>query len=105
MRERLDMGSMAVIVIPFTLFNGQRAICMCHHADTNVKSTPLEGIVLKANTGSNKESSASGGGAWNYFIASNINAQNVLNVLFLNQQTLLAEAEPFLSSIEHVPKA
>ncbi len=84
--------------------DGQRAICMCHHMEAKVKRSPIEGYGFKGNSGSNKESSASSGGAGNYYLASNTQTQNVLNVFLLNREMLLAEAKPFLPSIEHVPK-
>ena len=111
----LIVGVFLVWLLPLGIFikpsqeriacDGQRAICMCHHSIEKIKSSPIEGFGFKNNAGSNKESSASNGGAGNYFLVSNIHTQNVLSIFLLNRQTLLAEVEPLFRSIEHVPKA
>ncbi len=85
--------------------DGQRAVCMCHHSMVKATSNSIEGFGFKNNSGSNKESSTPGGGAGNYFLASNVSPRNVLNTFIFHREILIAEAEPFLRSIEHVPKA
>lgn len=84
--------------------DGQRAICLCSQKQAKTKSSPISGYGLKASSDANKETSASGGGAGHYYLAAHLPIQNGLSVRALNDSIILAYRNPFLSSIEHVPK-
>jgi hypothetical protein len=84
---------------------GQRAICLCSNMQAKVKSNPIEGFGLKANSSSNKETNASGGGTGHYYLAAHLPIQDNLAMLALNDSMLLAYRNPSLRSIEHIPKA
>ncbi len=83
--------------------DGQRAICLCSHAKSKIKSSPIEGYGLKSNSNTSKESNASGG-AGHYYLAAHLPIQNNLAVRVLNDAMFLAYRNPFLRSIEHIPK-
>ncbi len=85
--------------------NGQRAICLCSHTKVaKARSKPIEGFGLKANSNSNKESNASGGGTGHYYLAAHLPAKNNLTMRALNDSMFLDYRNPFLRSIEHIPK-
>ncbi len=85
--------------------DGQRAICLCSHTKVaKAQSKPIEGFGLKANSNGNKESNASGG-AGHYYLAAHLPVQNNLAMRALNDSMFLAYRNPFLRSIEHIPKA
>jgi hypothetical protein len=83
--------------------DGQRAICMCYMVGHKSPDKAMEpGIALKAGSSSNKENS-SGGGA-NYFISTKpIVALNLQFASFFKDQYLCYK-NPFLTSLEPVPK-
>lgn len=82
---------------------GKRAICMCSHAKvTQSQSKAIEGFGMKANS-NNKESSAAGGSG-HYFLTAHLPMLNELTMRALNDTMLLAYRNPFLRSIEHIPK-
>jgi hypothetical protein len=83
---------------------GQRAICLCSHAQSKVKSNAMEAYGLKNNSNNNKESNASGGAAGHYYLAAYLFNQNNLTPCSLNDAMFLAYHNPFLKSIEHIPK-
>jgi hypothetical protein len=84
--------------------DGQRAMCMCRCmlGHRSVDRAMEAGVVLKTGSSSNKENSS--GGSSNYFVSAKSAA--VLNVhavsVFENQ--FLTYKNPFLASIEYVPK-
>jgi len=81
--------------------DGQRAICMCHafipKASTNVVEP---GINLKAGTSSNKENSSAG----NYFVSAKPVIIPNVHLMSLYQNQFFPYENPFLVSLEHVPK-
>jgi hypothetical protein len=83
---------------------GQRAICLCSHTEAKVKSTPVKGYGFHKSAENNKEASASGGTGHSYLAAHHL-LQKLLTALVLNESTYLAYRNPFVSSIEHIPKA
>lgn len=85
--------------------NGQRAICLCTHTKAKVKNNPIAGFGLKASSENNKESNASGGGAGHYYVIAQLSVMDILNRYPFTQLTLLVDHNPFLKSIEHIPKA
>ncbi len=79
-------------------------MCMCSAKQAKVKSSPIEGFGLKANSNSNKESNASSGGAGHFYLAAHLPIQNAVSAIALNDSMFLAYRNPSLISIEHVPK-
>lgn len=84
--------------------DGQRAICLCSTTQAKVKSNAVEGFGLKANSGTNKEANASGGGIAHYYLDTHLLVQNLLKSFSLKDPELFAYRNPFLKSIEHIPK-
>lgn len=87
-----------------TACDGQRAICLCTHQQAKTKSKPIEGFGLKANNNGSKESNASGG-AGHYYLTAHLPVQNDLAMRILGDPIVFAYRNPFLKSIEHIPKA
>ncbi len=85
--------------------NGQRAICLCTHTKAKVKNNPIAGFGLKASSEHNKEANASSGGAGHYYVAHQLSIMDIFNKYPFTQTTLLVARNPFLNSIEHIPKA
>ena len=88
-----------------TACNGQRAMCLCSHIQAKAKSGPVQSVGLKANSDSNKESSASGGAAGHYYLAAHLFVQNNLNQSAVTDPAFLAYCNPSIRSVEHIPKA
>ncbi|MBP6343290.1 MAG: hypothetical protein KA403_05110 [Candidatus Omnitrophica bacterium] len=87
-----------------TACGGQRAICLCSHQQAKVKGNPAEGYNFKNGSANNKESNASGGGAGHYFLAAHLPIKNSLSSSLFESRMVLAYRNPFLKSIEHIPK-
>ncbi len=86
--------------------DGQRAVCLCTNtAQARGKNISLEGHSFKNNSKSNKESNASGGGAGHYYLVAHSHAEQALRILNLHDFMLFAYGNPFLRTIDHVPKA
>ena len=83
--------------------DGQRAMCMCYMTGHRPSDKAMEaGISLKAGSSTNKESSSGGGG--NYFVsAKSAVTLNLQSATFFENQ-FLSYNNPFLASIEYVPK-
>ncbi len=81
--------------------DGQRAICMCHAFIPKVSANAIEpGINLKAGTSSNKENPSAG----NYFVSAKLAVILNSNLTALFQNQFFPYKNPFLLSLEHVPK-
>jgi hypothetical protein len=83
---------------------GQRAICLCSHQQAKLKNNPAEGYSFQNNSANSKESNASGGGAGHFFLAVHLPVENGLNAADFDNVAVLACRNPFLKSIEHIPK-
>ncbi len=56
--------------------DGQRAICLCSHAQSTVKGNSMEGFGLKTISGGHKEEASSGGGSGHPYLAAHLPAQD-----------------------------
>ena len=85
--------------------DGQRAMCMCccmfgHHK--SVDKAMEAGIALKACSSSNKENSS--GGSSTYFVSVKPAVTLNLHAVSVFENQFLTYKNPFLASIDHVPK-
>ncbi|MFA5117446.1 MAG: hypothetical protein WC695_01180 [Candidatus Omnitrophota bacterium] len=85
---------------------GQRAICLCGSRPGQTKTAPTQQrgcLQIKVTT--SEEDGVSGSGAGNYYLAANLSGGESLNAFTFEHSTNVPYLEPFLKSIEHVPKA
>ena len=83
--------------------DGQRAMCMCHvmmKADSSDKAME-PAIALKAGTSTNKENSS---GASNYFVSAKPAVILNLHSASFFENQFLSYKNPFLATLEYVPK-
>lgn len=81
---------------------GQRAICLCSHSASKIKSNSVAGYGLKKASNNNKESNTSDG-AGHYYLAAQFSVSDNLTARILNDSTFLAYQNLFLKTIEHIP--
>lgn len=84
---------------------GQRAVCLCSHADAKTAKAVSALGFQKGGVSANKEAASSGGGAGHYFMASTQMALKTLSILEWREAVLLTYQNPSLRSTDHVPKA
>jgi len=83
--------------------DGQRAFCMCCLMKPKAVDKAMEaGVSLKSGGSSNKENSS--GGAGNYFVSFKPTVILNAHAAFIFENQFLAYKNPFLASIEYVPK-
>ena len=81
--------------------DGQRAICLCSHMKVSKAMESSVGLNLRASA--SKEGS-SPGGASHYFSVLLIKTGEGLQLSSLFEQQYLCYKDPFLTSLDHVPK-
>ena len=82
--------------------DGQRAFCMCCMMKPKVADKAMEaGVSLKAGTSTGKESSSGGG---NYFVSTKPIVMINLHLASVIENPFLAYKNPFLASVDYVPK-
>jgi hypothetical protein len=83
--------------------DGQRAICMCHALVLKESDKAMEaGINLKAGSSTNKENSSAGAG--NYFVSAKPKVILNLHATSFFENQYHCYKNPFLASLEYVPK-
>jgi len=84
---------------------GQRAICLCSHAKAKVSGKAIEsGVGLKVGNSSGKEKESSGG-AGHYLSRAAYMSAEALRLSSHFERQHLRYKNPFLASLEYVPKA
>jgi len=86
--------------------DGQRAICLCHVGLHKAANKPMEpGISLKGQTASSQKEEAHGGAAGHYFVSAKVIVSQGLQVASAFENQYLCYKNPYLASLDHVPKA
>ncbi len=83
--------------------DGQRAVCLCTHVQAKAKANSIEGYGLKAGSESKEANASSGAG--HYFMNAYAFANENIRMSRFEAQEFIAYRNPFLKSIEHIPKA
>lgn len=89
-----------------TACGGQRAICLCsHRGEAAAKAKPMEASTTYKSAAASQKEAVPAGGAAHYFVAAQtVDAQMLIAAACLEQQYLHYK-DPFLSTLDHVPKA